>query len=219
MHSSFPISPGLRSAEESAKARRDRAKGDSVYTWRPQVSFSAQYGRISPYQNVETFYNLHGNYNTASIGVQIQFPLLDLVRRAAAAESTADARRSDNELLGLRFDEQQGRRKLLRSLPELSSNAELAEVKVEQKIAENELSSALLQMKQSSGGPPVTPKEEMNARIQERQKYLMSLTRGCSWTRRRSLFFVRLANLKNGYSLLRLRCPPNREPTNPQKAA
>ncbi len=169
-HPEFPMSPGLQSAGESAKARRDRAKGDSIYTWRPQVSFAAQYGRISPYENVGEFYNLHGNYNTASIGVQIQFPLLDQVRRAAAVESTADARRSENEFLGLRFDEEQGRRKLLRSLPELSATAELAEV--EQKIAETELSSALLQMKQSSGGPVMTPKEEMNARIQERQRYL-----------------------------------------------
>jgi outer membrane protein TolC len=160
----------LQSAEESASARRDRAKGDSSYTWRPQVSFSAQYGRISPYQNVENLYNLHGNYNTASIGVQIQFPLLDMVRRAAAAQSDADAQRSENELLGLRFDEEQGRKKLLHSLPELSATAELAQV--EQKIAETELNSALVQMKQSSGGALVTPKEEMNARIQERQKHL-----------------------------------------------
>jgi len=169
-HPAFTASPGLESAEENATARRDRARADSIYTWRPEVSFGAQYGRVSPIENVGNFYNLHGNYNTASIGIEIKFPLLDKVRSAAAAESTADALRSQNELLGLRFDEDQGRKKLLRSLPELAASAELAEL--EQKIAETDLNSALLQMKQSSGGPVITPKEEMNARIQERQKYL-----------------------------------------------
>ncbi len=170
MPAEFVASPGLRSAEASAQGRRERARGDSIYTWRPQVSFAAQYGRISPYENVGNFYNLHGNYNTASVGIQIQFPLLDRVRAAAAAKSTADARRSENELQGLRFDEERGRKKLLRSVPELAANAELAEL--QQQIAETELGSTLAQMKQSSGGPVVTPKEEMNARMEERQRYL-----------------------------------------------
>lgn len=169
-HPAFAESPALRSAEESAKGKRERAKADAAYTWRPEVAFGAQYGRISPIENVGNFYNLHGNYNTASVGLEIKFPILDRVRKAAAAESVADAVRSENELLGLRFDEDQNRRKLLRSLPELAASAELAQL--EQEIAETELSSALLQMKQSGGGAVVTPKEEMNARIQERQRYM-----------------------------------------------
>ena len=170
LHPAFAESPGLQSAENSATAKRDRARADSIYTWRPEVSFGAQYGRVSPIENVGNFYNLHGNYNTASIGIEIKFPLLDKVRSAAAVESTADALRSQNELLGLRFDEDQGRKKLLRSLPELAAGAELAEL--QQRIAETELNSALLQMKETTGGAAITPKEEMNARIQERQKCL-----------------------------------------------
>jgi outer membrane protein TolC len=166
----FPDSPAILSAQENAKGKRERAKADSIYTWRPQISFGAQYGRVSPIENVSQFYNLHNNYNSASIGIQIQFPLLDQVRRAAAAESTADALRSENELLGLKFDQEEEHKKLLRSVPELGASAELAEL--EQKIAETELNSTLLQMKQTSGGPLMTPKDEMNVRIQERQKFL-----------------------------------------------
>ena len=166
----FSESPALQSAEESASAKRDRAKADSIYTWRPEIAFGAQYGRVSPIENVRNFYNLHGNYNTVSVGFEIKFPILDKVRKAAAEESVADAGRSDTELQGLRFDQDQGCKKLLRSLPELAPRAELAEL--EQEMAETESKSTLLQMKQSSGGPTITPKEEMNARIQERQKYL-----------------------------------------------
>jgi outer membrane protein TolC len=184
----FHDSPSILSAEENAKGKRERAQADSLYTWRPQVSFAAQYGRVSPIENVSEFYNLHNNYNSASVGIQIQFPPLDQVRRAAAHQSTADALRTENELLGMRFDEEEGRRKLLRSLPELAASVELAEL--EQKIAETELNSALLQMKQASGGPLMTPKDEMNARIQERQKYL-------------DLLDARLQLDKAGISLLR----------------
>jgi len=166
----FSDSSAVLSAEQSAKAKRERAKGDSIYTWRPLVSFAAQYGRVSPIENVSEFYNIHGNYNSASIGVQIQFPLLDQVRKAAGNESTADAVRSQTELAGLRFDEDQGRKKLLRAVPELAASAELAEI--EQKIAASELDSVLVEMKHSNGGPVVTPKEEMNVRIQERQRFL-----------------------------------------------
>ena len=166
-------SAGLRSAQESAAGKRERAHADSIYTWRPQVSFAAQYGRVSPIENVSEFYNIHGNYNTASIGFQINFPLLDRVRTAAAQQSTADALRSENELLGLRFNADQEHKNLLRSIPELETKADLAGL--EQKIAEGELSSILLQMKQGSGAMMMTPKDEMNARIQERQKYLDAL--------------------------------------------
>ncbi len=169
-------SAGLLSAEANAQAKEQRAQGDSRYTWKPQVTFGAQYGRVSPIENVSEFYNLHGNYNTASVGLQIQLPMLDRVRKAAAQQATADAARTLNDLEGLRFDEEQGRRKLLRSLPELAAAAELAQL--ERQIAQSELSSTLVQMKQSGGGTPVTPKEEMNARIQERQKYLDYLDAG-----------------------------------------
>ena len=113
---------------------------------------------------------MHNNYNSASVGITIQFPLLDRVRSAAAQESAADALRSQNELLGLLRDDEEARKRLQRSLPELQASAELAQV--EQKIAETELNSTLVEMKQANGGSLMTPKDEMNARIQERQKYL-----------------------------------------------
>ena len=166
----FPVSPGILAAEANARAKLERAQGDTRYTWRPQLAFGAQYGRISPIENVSTFYNLHGNYNTASIGLQIQFPILDRVRKAAGQEATADAVRTVNDLRSLRFDEAENRKKLLRALPELKVVAELAAL--EQSIAENELNSTLVQLRQGGAGPVLTPKEEMNARIQERQKYL-----------------------------------------------
>ncbi|HEX4756915.1 MAG TPA: TolC family protein [Terracidiphilus sp.] len=166
----MPDSPGILAAEANLKAKEQRARGDAEYAWRPQISFGAQYGRISPINDVSSFYNLHGNYNTANIGIVIQFPLLDKVRKAAAQISSLDASRGALDLEGLRFDQGEGRRKLQRSILELRAKADLADLDLS--IAQNELQSTTVQLHASSGGPPLTPKEEQTAHLQERQRYL-----------------------------------------------
>jgi outer membrane protein TolC len=166
----YPDSPGILSAEANAKAKLERAEGDSRYTWRPQVTFGGQYGRISPIENVSEFYNLHGNYNSASAGVQIQLPILDRVRKAAARAATEDALKAVADVQGMRAQEIAGRRKLQRSLEEQRAVAELAELEL--KIAQTDLDTAKTQIKASAGGPVMTPKDEVGAQIQERQKYL-----------------------------------------------
>ena len=165
-----PPTPGLLAAQADALAKQRRAQGDSEYVWRPQVSFGAQYGRVSPINNVSQFYNLHGNYNTANVGVQIQLPLLDRVRRAAARESRADAARATLDLENLRAEQIGGRLALKRSLPELATKVDLAQLDLD--IAQNELTSTTIQVRGATGRPPLTPKEEQTAHIDERQKYL-----------------------------------------------
>ncbi len=168
-----PDTPGIEAAAASDTAKELRAKADREYTWRPQVSFGANYGRVSPIENVGQYYNLNGIYNVYSVGVAVQFPLVDLVRRAAAKESRLDTERSRMDLDILRSDEMAGRRKLQRSLPELTTKAELADVNYE--IAQDELGGVEAQSQHATGGPMVTPKEVENAHIEERQKYVEML--------------------------------------------
>lgn len=169
----LPDSPGIQAAAASDKAKALRAKADAEYPWRPQVGFGASYGRVSPLENVSEFYNLHGIYNTYSVGVSVNFPVIDLVRRAAAKQSHLDAERSLMDLQGLRSDETAGRRKLERSLLELTTKAELADLNYE--IAQDDLSSVEAESHHATGAPPITPKEVENARIEERQKYIEML--------------------------------------------
>jgi len=166
----LPDNPGLLAAEANAKAKEERAQGDAHYTWRPSVTFGAQYGRISPINDVSNFYNLHGNYNTANIGIQIQLPLLDKVRTEAGRGALLDASRSLLDVVGLRFEQNEGRRKLERAIPELQVRADLAELDVA--IAHDELESTAIQLRAESSSTPLTPKEEQGALLQERQKYL-----------------------------------------------
>jgi outer membrane protein TolC len=169
----YPDSPGILAAEANAEAKLERAQGDSRYTWRPLVTFGAQYGRVSPINDVSQFYNLHGNYNTANVGVQIQLPLLDKVRKAAAHVSLADASRARMDIGNFRSQLSEDRRKLEHSIPELALKAESADL--DYGIAQDELNSTNIQLRAASSPAPLTPKEEQTAHIQERQKYLDSL--------------------------------------------
>lgn len=168
--SSLPEGPGMLAAEINEKATSLRAKADAKYTWRPSIGFGAQYGRVSPIENVSQFYNLHGNYNSASIGVDIKFPVLDRVRAAAAKESAADAAHQELDLEAQKEKQAESRRKLGRDADELNIKAQLAEL--DYGIANDQLQSVLVAEHGSTGGAPITPKEEIGARIQERQKYL-----------------------------------------------
>jgi outer membrane protein TolC len=165
--------PGLLAAETNQQSREIHAHGDAQYTWKPIINFGAQYGRVSPIENVSEFYNLHGNYNTASIGVQIQFPLFDRVRSAAAKASAADAAHGAIDLQTQKLEQAGEQARLQRSAAELSVKAQLADL--DYGIAQDELQSVLIAAKGSTGPAPVTPKEEQNARIQERQAYLEML--------------------------------------------
>jgi outer membrane protein TolC len=170
LHAGFPEGPGILAAEATAKAKQEHARGDAQYTWRPQIIFTAQYGRISPINNVSEFYNLHGNYNTATAGIQIQLPLVDKVRKAAAEISSIDAARAEADLQTLRQEQSEDMVRLHRSISELSTEAELADLDLD--IAQDELEAIIIQLHASPGGPPLTPKEELGARIKESQRYL-----------------------------------------------
>jgi outer membrane protein TolC len=172
----FSDTPAMLSAEADARSKRQQAIGDSRYTWRPQIAFEAEYGRISPINNVSTYYNLNGNYNTAFAGVSIQVPFFDRTHKAKAGESLADAEHADHTVELLRSQETETRTKLRHSIAELAAKAELAEL--DQGIAQDQLNATLVQLTSGSGrdsAPPMTPKDEMNARIQERQHYLEML--------------------------------------------
>lgn len=162
--------PALRAAEATARAKMEHAKGDANYTWRPIINFAAQYGRVSPINDVSSFYNLHGNYNTANVGVIFSFPMFDRVRRDAARVSMADAVRSQIDMENQRSEETANRMKMRRSVRLVETRAKMAELDLT--IAQDELKSVGIQLHGVSGSPPLTPKEEQQAKIQERQKYV-----------------------------------------------
>jgi outer membrane protein TolC len=114
--SSDGANPGILSAELNAKSKLERARGDAGYRWRPIITFSGQYGRVSPINDVSSYYNLHGNYNTANVGVQFLLPLFDRVREAAAQVSMADAIHAQIDVSHEKAEQANSRLKLQRSI-------------------------------------------------------------------------------------------------------
>jgi outer membrane protein TolC len=167
--SSF-LPPGLLAREATERGKLERARGDAGYAWRPIITFGAQYGRVSPINNVSSFYNLEGNYNTANIGVQMSLPMFDKVRKDAGRESMLDAARSSIDVAQQSAEEATNVRKLERSIRQIEMKEDIAEL--DYGIAQDELKSVTLEQHASSGASPLTPKEEQNAKIQGRQKYL-----------------------------------------------
>lgn len=170
---SYPDTSAVLAANANATSKLQQARGDArATTWRPQITLEGQYGRISPINNVSSYYRLGGNYNSAALAVQFQFSLLNAARKAKARETMADASHALHEADLLRTQQNETRLKLQHSIAELATKAELAQT--DQGIAQDELDATLVQLKSGSGGgsPPMTPKDEANAHIQERQRYL-----------------------------------------------
>ncbi len=175
-------SPGIDAVYAAARSKRQLALGDARYLLRPQITFGADYSRYSTIQNTnyEQYFGRRDNFgnllpfqmNTFGIGVQLSLPILDYTHRAKARESSADALRAEHDADAQRDLFTEGRARLKRSMLELATRAEIA--RLDQQFAEQQLDILAIQLKAPSA-VPTTPKEEQNAHITEREKFLALL--------------------------------------------
>lgn len=179
-----PTSPGIDAAFANARAKRQIAFGDARYLYRPQVSFAAQYSRVSTFNNsnyLEYFGRRDpaGNLlpfpsNSFGIGVQVSVPFLDYGQRAKARVSAAEALHAEREAEQNRDLFTEGRLRVQRATVELAARAEVAAL--DQQLAQQQLDVLLVQLNSGNpNGPQMTPKDEQNARLAEREKFLAAL--------------------------------------------
>lgn len=171
-------SPAVESAYAVAKAKQQIAFGDARYLWRPQIYFAAQYARYAKFNNYDLYY-LRFQHNNAGIGVEITLPIFDAVHKAKARESAADAARAQHEANSARDQFLEGRLKVHRATAELAARAEVAGL--DQQLAKQQLDVMLVQLNAGGGTPSgaqMTPKDEQNSRIAEREKFLAYLDAG-----------------------------------------
>ncbi len=176
-----PTSPAVQAAFANARSKLQQAFGDARYVWRPQVAFAAAYSRFSNFNNYQEYYgrrDASGNqlgfqFNAAAIGVQISLPVVDAVRKARARETAADATHAQQDAEVIRDQFLDGRLRTRRSLVELAARAEVADL--DQQLAQQQIDVLLVQLNAPGAGPngaPMTPKDEQNARIAERERAL-----------------------------------------------
>jgi len=107
------------------------------------------------------------------VGVQISVPLFDKYRGDKARESLAEAAKALHDAENSQNDALDGLAKSRRAITELQAQADVAGL--QQQLAQQQLEVVRVQLQNGTGnpeGPQMTPKDEQNARISEREKYL-----------------------------------------------
>ncbi len=167
------LSFGVQSAFASAQSKQEAAFGEGRYLYRPQISFGANYSRISTaHTNYPLYYpGFQGKNglsdNALSVGISIQIPLFDRAHKDRARVSEAEAVHARFEAEDARNQYLEGRFKLVHSTDVLVARCKLAEA--QQLYAKDELDATLAQLtanNASAGTPELTPKDEQNARIE-----------------------------------------------------
>lgn len=163
----------VAAAFSNARAKQELAFSDTRYLYWPQVSTVIQYNRYATF--TEAFRNLQKTYDKLSaneyvFGVQINIPLFDRVRKFHAYETAADAAHSLHEAEIAQFNVLDAQSRLSHTLDELRARTEVATL--EQQLAQQQLDALLVQLDAPTAGPLMTPKDEQNSRIAERQRYL-----------------------------------------------
>ena len=172
-------SEGIDAAYASARARQFAAFGDRRYLLRPNVSLVTNYSRVdtglssyaSYYPRYQGTADRPNSQNSLGFGLQINVPLLDLAHHAKARGSAADAARAFADADLHRGIFREGRSKLEHSALELQLRADLA--RDEQEIAQDQMETLQIQLQATGSnpqGPQLTPKDQLNAQLQERQR-------------------------------------------------
>jgi outer membrane protein TolC len=165
-------SVSIDAALENATSKHSIARGDARQNYRPVVSFGVNYSRYARFNNYAEYY-LRFQHNNFDAGLEVQIPLFDSSRRARAQESIADARRADAQAVQARDSIEEQVVQLGGSITELRAQQRVA--RLQNELAKEQLESVLTQLQNSvatPGAPALSPADEMQARIAERQRYV-----------------------------------------------
>ena len=173
----LPESPLVKASLSSAESKQRTAWGDSRKLYRPQIFLAAQYSLFAKFNNYQLYFPPNTfRYNNAGIGIQMSWPIFDRALKDRAAESAADAAHAFAEYDNARLKEQEGHAQLARSTRTLAAKAEVADL--QQQLASQQLASIRTQLEASAANPNApqrTPRDQANAEIDERGKYVSML--------------------------------------------
>lgn len=173
---SHPLSPSMelpysvKASYESAQSKLQQAFGDQRKMYRPQIAFAAQYNRFASFNGYDTYYQ-HYQADNVSVGIQLTLPIFDFLKRSKSKESIADAAWAQHEADFSRDQFLDTQTKNVTLVTELQARAEV--IALERDLAQDQLDEVRTQLRAGNpNGQPITPKDEQNAMVQERQKYL-----------------------------------------------
>jgi outer membrane protein TolC len=174
---------GVRAAYASSRSRSYQAFGDARQSYRPTVGFGATYSRFSEVNNYQEYYR-NFQHNNFEAGLQINWPLFDASKKAKERQSVAEAARSVAQADQARDQSGESIVLLQKSLRELAAQQDVAQLQNE--LAQSQLDAILTQLNNpvaTPGATPLTPREEQQARIEERRRYEDVLDAGFEMTK------------------------------------
>ena len=160
---------GVQAAYADARSKLYVSFGDDRQEFRPVFALGLNYSRYAEFNNYQLYYNRF-QHNNFGIGLNISIPVFDESKHqhakgsaAAAVHALAQADNARNQV-----DEQQ--LQVERSLATLAAQQRVAEL--QQQLAQDQLNAVTIQLQSGPaipGATPITPKEEQQARIDERR--------------------------------------------------
>lgn len=164
---------GVQAAQANAKSKMYVAFGDSRQILRPQLAFGLDYSLFAKFNNYTQYYTPQSfQYNNLAVGIQIRVPLFDATLKAKERQSVANAVHASAQADQARNAASEQIFQLQKSVTELAAQQRVAQLQAE--LAQEQLDAITTQLNNGSGSanaPTLTPKDEQQARIQERQRY------------------------------------------------
>jgi outer membrane protein TolC len=158
-------SPAIKLAEQHSLAESMRALGEHRALY-PSIDFSAQYARLSTFNNYEQYYR-NFQPDNATIGFAFRVPLFNASQRARAAAAAAEALKAKKQADAARNQVAEETLKLQRAAEQLEAAREVAQL--EYQLAQSGLEAAQTRIDAKTG----TLHELADARVQAAERYLL----------------------------------------------
>jgi outer membrane protein TolC len=158
-------SPAIKLAEQHSLAEAMRASGEHRALY-PTIDFSAQYARLSTFNNYSQFYK-HFQPDNATLGFALRIPIFNASQRARAEAAEAEALKAKKQAEATRNQVAEETLKLQRAAEQLEAAREVAQL--EYQLAQSGLEAAQTRIDAKTG----TLHELADARVQAAERYLL----------------------------------------------
>jgi outer membrane protein TolC len=158
-------SPTVKFAEQHSLSESMRASGEHR-SLLPSIDFSAQYARLSSFNNYSQYYT-HFQHDNATIGFALRIPIFNASQRARADAAEAEALKAKKQAEAARNRVAEETLKLQRAAEQLEAAREVAQL--EYQLAQSGLEAAQTRIDTKTG----TLHELADARTQAAERFLL----------------------------------------------
>ena len=158
-------SPTIKIAEQRSLAESMRASAEHRSMW-PSIDFSAQYARLSTFNNYDQYYKAFQPDN-ATIGFGIKIPIFNASQRSRADAADAEALKAKKQAEAAKNQVAEETLKLQRAAEQLEAAREVT--LLEYQLAQSSLEAAQTKIDAKTG----TLHELADARTQAAERYLL----------------------------------------------